>query len=122
MMYTRIEEWLNEVLDQEVPAGTKAFCFNLYEDGENEWSMELIAASSFDPEDDDWGCDELTDFGTRDIPLSWEKEADWEEILADAASALKQYLAHGQYADVLKACEGVGVGFVEGDIEILYSR
>lgn len=121
-MYTRIEEWLNDVLDQEVPAETKAFCFNLYEDGENEWSMELIAAPSFDPEDDDWGCDELTDFGTRDIPLSWEKEAGWEEILADAASALKQYLVQGQYADVLKAYEGVGVGFVEGDIEILYSR
>lgn len=121
-MYTRIEEWLNEVLDQEIPAASRAFCFNLYDDGENEWSMELIASSSFDLEDDDWGCDELTDLGTRDIPLSWEKEAEWEEILADAASALKQYLAHGKYADILKAREGVGVGFVEGDIEILYSR
>ena len=121
-MYSQIEEWLDEVLDQEIPAAANAFCFNLYEDGEDEWSMELVATSSFDPEDDDWACDEITDLGTRDIPLSWEKEADWEEILEDAASALKQYLAQGQYGDVLKAGAGVGVGFVEGDIEILYSK
>lgn len=37
-------------------------------------------------------------------------------------SMLKQYLDKGMYADILKTGEGVGAGFVDGDIEILYIR
>lgn len=122
MIYAKIEEWLSKVLKQEIPSAIAAFCFNLYEDGEGCWSLELVGTENFDPEDEDWACDEITDLGTRDEPFSWEQEADWAEVLEKAAAALKQYLDCGRYADVLKACEGVGVGFVDGNLEILYAR
>lgn len=122
MMETKLEEWLNEVLEQEIPSEVAGFCFNLYEDGEDYWSMELVGAERFDPEDDDWACDEVTDLGTREDPFLWEQEGDWAEVLEDAVTALKQYLNCGLYADVLKACKGVGVGFVDGDMVILYAR
>ena len=61
----------------------------------------------------------MTDFDTRDNPFRWEKEAEWEEILTDAINALKEYLQNGKHADTLKAKAGVGVGFVDGDLEIL---
>lgn len=123
-MYNQIEEWLNNVLEQEIPPETVAFCFNLYEDGSNSWSMELVGTEDFDanPDNSDWACEEVTDFDTRDNPFSWEEDAEWDEVLEDVIAALKQYLNNGLHADVLKAYAGVGVGFVDGDMEILYAK
>ena len=86
--------------------------------------MSLVGTGSFEPEDDDyeWAGDDVTDFGTEDGLLIWEKDADWEEILEDAKSVLHMYLEKGTYSEVLKSRRGVGVGFVDGDVEILYSR
>lgn len=123
-MYNQIEEWLNNVLEQEIPPETAAFCFNLYEDGSSSWSMELVGTEDFDsnPDNSDWACEEVTDFDTRDNPFSWEEDAEWDEVLEDVIAALKQYLNNGLHADVLKAYAGVGVGFVDGDMEILYVK
>jgi hypothetical protein len=35
---------------------------------------------------------------------------------------LKQYLESGIYSNILKAHDGLGVGFADGDIEILYAK
>ncbi len=123
-MYSKIEEWLNNLLEQEIPSETVAFCFNLYEDAGDAWSLELVGTGDFDddPGNPDWACEEVTDFDTREAPLSWEKEAEWDEILDDVITALKQYLETGIHADILKAYAGVGVGFVDGDMEILYTK
>ena len=49
-------------------------------------------------------------------------ECEWDEALNYMVSQLKQYLSNGKYAELLKSKTGVGVGFVDGDLEILYSR
>ena len=59
---------------------------------------------------------------TRENPLQWHRETGCEEILNDIVSALKEYLKNGKYADILKAKSGVGVGFVDGKIEILHVK
>ncbi len=125
-MFDQISEWLDAVLgdisDTGIPNEVIAFGFNLYDDGDGEWSMELIGTSEFDTVDEDWLCNEVTDFDTRDEPFQWCKKAEWEEILNDVICLLKRYLDSGKYADVLKAKAGVGVGFVNGNVEILCSR
>ena len=35
---------------------------------------------------------------------------------------LTQYLLSGKFAALLKSKDGVGVGFVDGDIQIIYSK
>ena len=35
---------------------------------------------------------------------------------------LNQYLKNGKYAELLKSKDGVGVGFVDGNIEILHTK
>ena len=35
---------------------------------------------------------------------------------------LKEYLENGKHAALLKSRTGVGVGFVDGNIEILYNK
>ncbi len=118
-MYERIENWLNTVLAKPFPKKVVAVGFNLYEDDENEWSMEVVGASRFDPQDDDWLCEEVTDFDTREDPLAWTKAAEWDEVHREVAAHLKKYLQNGLYADKLRKLKGVAVGFVDGDLEIL---
>lgn len=121
-MYQKIEEWLNNVLKQEIPLDVIAFNFNLYEDINNNWSIELVGTESFDIDDEDWSCQEVTDFGTRDNPLCWHEEAEWNKILKEITSILNEYLDNGEFSNILKNSKGIGVGFVDGDIEILYSK
>lgn len=122
MVYNRVSEWLDVVLETDIPAEVVAFGFNLYEDIDHDWSMELIGTSKFDVDDEDWLCNEVTDLDTRENPLQWHRETGCEEILNDIVSALKEYLKNGKYADILKAKSGVGVGFVDGNIEILHVK
>ena len=117
-MYNEFETWLDAALEAEMPENIAAFNFNLYEDGDNLWSIELIGASRFDPEDPDWACDEV--FTNREDPLSWSAETDWQEVQETMIQYVERYLANGKFADVLKETEAVGIGFVDGDITIVY--
>jgi len=114
-----ISDWIDKVLDTDIPDDVVAFCFNLYEEGGETWSMELIGSSRFDSEDPDWPCDEITDFGSRKNLYEWEMDCSWEDVLTHVVNELKEYLENGKYAKLLKSRSGVGVGFVDGDLEIL---
>ncbi len=118
-----VSNWINAILkDKVVPMEIVAFCFNLYEESDGIWSMELVGTTRFDLEDEDWACDEVTDFGSRDNLYNWEMECEWEEALEYMVNELQQYLSSGKYAELLKSKSGLGVGFVDGNIEILYSK
>ncbi len=121
-MYNKVSEWIDGVLSANVPDEAVAFCFNLYENDEYYWSMDLVGAGRFDPEDQDWACDEVTDFDSRASLFTWQTECEWDEALQMMTDLLKKYLNEGKYADLLKSKNGVGVGFVDGDIEILYIK
>ncbi len=83
------------------------------------WSLELVGCSSFDPNDDDWACDEVTDLGTRDNPFTWEFAGDWEDVLVDMGAKLTKYLETEGGSEKLMKLDGVAVGFVDGDLVIL---
>ena len=71
-------EWLDLILKNELNSEIKAINFNLYEDTDNKWSVELVGTFSFDKDNDDWACDEV--FTTRDQPFVIECESDWELV------------------------------------------
>ena len=121
-MYRKLSKWLNHALNQAVSDEVKAFCFNLYDDGNGKWSMELIGASSFDLDDPDWPCDEVTDFNTRENPFVWSSSSNWDGALKEMMRTVREYLQAGKYANLLKSRSGVGIGFVDGDIEILFHK
>ena len=118
-MYNELVVWIDEALAQGIPKDVVAVCFNIYEDGDNSWSMELVGCSSFDSDDDDWACDEVSDFGTRDNPSTWDFAGDWEALLVDMGAKLTKYLETEDNADKLAMLDGVAVGFVDGDLIIL---
>ena len=121
-MNMNISNWVDNVLNTDVPDNIVAFCFNLYEEGDGNWSMELIGSDWFDLEDEDWACNEITDFESRNVLYEWKMDCGWEDALAYMVNELREYLANGKYSELLKSSIGVGVGFVDGNIEILHSK
>lgn len=121
-MYEKISAWLDGVFDRSIPDGVVSVCFNLYEDGDNNWSLEVVGCSSFDSEDPDWACDEVTDFETREEPFTWTEEAIWEKVLSDVTKLLYQYIQEGKASGYLNSLDGVAVGFTDGDLNILVEK
>lgn len=121
-VYANIEQWLDIVLKQNIPTEVVALNFNLYDDGDNNWSIELIGTDTFDSEDEDWACNEVYDFGTRKNPFRWNEEKEWNEIFDEMVNILKKYLESGKYSSILKGYQGIGIGFVDGDLEIIFTK
>lgn len=119
-MYIDFENWLNRVLDENVPIKGAAINFNLYEEADMNWSIQLISASSFDEEDPDWCCEE--EFTTGEDLFSWHHDTGWEEIFDISCDMIRKYLTEGKYSEELKKYEAVAIGFVDGDLEIIYKR
>ena len=109
-------EWLDLILKNELNSEIKAINFNLYEDTDNKWSVELVGTSSFDKDNDDWACDEV--FTTRDQPFVIECESDWKLVETFFIGLVNEYLSSGK----LKEYQAIGIGFVDGDLHILYAR
>ncbi|MBE5820587.1 MAG: hypothetical protein E7310_07270 [Clostridiales bacterium] len=116
----KFNEWLNDILKNDLPKGIKAINFNLYEDSNNKWSIELIGSSVFDENNDDWACNEV--FTTRDNPFILVKESDWKAIEIIFKNLVEEYLKYGKYANKLKKYTAIGIGFVDGDLSILYKN
>ena len=112
--------WLDWVLSSEGVDQAAAFCFNLYEDGGGRWSLELVGTRRFSAAGSDWACEEL--FATRRHPFAIAHDGPWQEVLALARDLIARYLEAGAHRDVLKAKAAVALGFVDGDLDILYQR
>ena len=121
-MNKEISNWIDNALSTNISEQVIAFCFNLYEDTNNNWVMELVGSDWFDLENEDWPSNELTEFDTRENPYRWKIDCEWDEALAYMVNQLKEYLEVGKYAELLKSSTGVGVGFVDGNIEILHCK
>ncbi len=111
--------WLEDAL-KKLPGNVEAIHFNLYEDSDNKWSVELVGTSTFDENNSDWACNEV--YTTRDNPYVLTKKSEWKAIENLFTTFLLNYLERGKYAHILKECRGIGIGFVDGDLSILYKK
>lgn len=119
-MYQEFVEWIDKILHEELPKEIEAIGVNLYEDGGVYWSAQLVGTKEFDPDDPDWICNEV--FTTGENLFTWREDAGWETVLETAKSLMKRYIVEGRYAQKLKQYIGVGIGFVDGDVEMLYIK
>ncbi len=120
-MYDEMANWIDSLDLANIPDEVASFCFNLYDNCDNtHWSMDLIGAERYNPDDSNWACDEVCDFGSRHPEFKWMREAKWDTVLEEVVSALQTYLAQGKYADTLKSKKVVAAGFDDGDLEILH--
>lgn len=122
----QFHEWLSSALLASVPDQVAAFSFNLFEPALVEgvrFGVELVGAENFDPEDSDWACEEIWAAEPRElhIPVAFSGE-DWEECLQKMNALLQSELEHqGGASSVLKSRRAVALGFVDGDLQIVWS-
>lgn len=116
----KFREWANRSLAEEIPSKVKAFSFNLYETGA-EFAVELIGAGSFDADDSDWACDEVFEPIQRQLPIPVAFSGrEWEQCLQSMRKLVSVYLDSNEPgAKVLRKAQGVGIGFVDGDMHLL---
>lgn len=120
----QFEAWLSTALAQDIPAEVVAYSFNLFEYASCDYGMELIGASEFDPSDADWVCEEVWQPEPRmlDIPADF-CSADWASCLRDARALLLSVLDKpGAISARLKASQAVAIGFVDGDLDVIWQR
>lgn len=120
LYYDGFEKWLNEQISKCCLDDVIAFNFNLYEDGGKKWSVELVGTDTFSEGDTDWACCEV--FATRDNPFVVEHSGDFREVLSVFKSCVVRYLECGNYREQLKSKAGIGIGFVDGDLELLHKN
>ncbi len=128
-VYEHFAAWLDALLENNVmPDETKAFSFNLYQDAPTEtasmpYSIQLIAADRFDPEDEagEWACYEVwsSEEDLFCLDFSDEENVDFQRVLDVFTELCKEYLEKGRSRDILLGKKGIAIGFVDGDLEYL---
>lgn len=114
-------KWLDESVPSDIPAGVRGFSFNLTEVMPGEFEVELIGAERFDRDDEDWACEEIWEPAGRSIEIpSGEAGNGWEDVLERMAGMAMDYLSKGARSGTLKSADGIGIGFVDGNLKILW--
>jgi hypothetical protein len=122
-IYNEFSLWLDKYLDKDIYEKAVAVNFNLYEGADDNYHIEVIWSDEFDESDSDWACSEI--FTTRDDVFHISRTKDilkWEEGLEFIKDLVNKYLANGKHSAKLKVYQAVGIGFVDGDLEILYKK
>ncbi|MCL2492760.1 MAG: hypothetical protein FWF33_01805 [Clostridiales bacterium] len=122
-IYPAFCQWVDSVMAEDIPQTAKAISFNIYEEADNTFGIELIAAASYNSNDEDWACDEV--LTTRDNPFYIQRTKNilkWEEGQAFICDLIKDYLNTGNYRDKLKSYTAVCAGFVDGNLELLFKK
>ena len=125
-IYEEFAHWLDDILENnEMPEETKAFCFNLYEESDEDhiYGAQLIAAGEYDPDDADgeWACEEVWSCEENIFTVDTSDEENKgrvhaQELIKEMA---EEYLRNGKYAGILNGVRAVAIGFVDGDLEII---
>jgi hypothetical protein len=122
ILYPAFAKWVDDSLSSNIPKGIRAFNFNLYETADS-YEVELIGADRFDVSDSDWACHDV--FNTGDLLFEIPKgEAGtrWEDGYEYAVELVMTYLENGKKSGLLLSSEAVGIGFVDGDLELLWMK
>ena len=123
--------WLEKVLSIDLPKETIGYAINLYESSDC-YEAELVCTPDFDPEDEDWACDDIFMSDKYKFPFDvifkeWEPSSEelgaWEEMLEGIVISLKRYISgNTSGAEILMAAKGVGIGFHDASIVLVVNN
>lgn len=106
------KKWLDAQLKKDIPEDVIAINFNLYEeDEENVFAAQLVGCPGYDPDDDEWACDEL--FSSEEDLFYFEADG-WEAAEELFGEILREYVDNNP--DKLADFEYIAYGFVDGDL------
>ncbi|MDE6427281.1 MAG: hypothetical protein K2K89_14255 [Ruminococcus sp.] len=123
-IYSSFKEWLDNLLENnDMPENTKAFNFNLYEEDDDVYSVQLIASDRFDLDDEEWAGYEVwsSEEDIFFVDASDEDNKSRQAFQKFITDMISDYIKQGAYGDVISFVP-VGIGFVDGEIDILYDN
>lgn len=116
--------WLESAL-RTVPVSVRAFAFNLNESSGDQapFSVEVTGATSFDTDDEDWACDEVWEAMPRSlaIPATFSSRS-WETCLENIKALVLKTVQDERAGNILRTREAIAVGFVEGDLVLVWRK
>lgn len=118
-MYSSFKEWLDNLLENnDMPTDTKAFNFNLYDEGDEVFGVQLIASDRFNLADDEWACYEVwsSEEDIFFVDVSDEDDKSPETFQKFVSDMVIDYIAK---SDILSSVP-VGIGFVDGELNIIF--
>ena len=117
-------DWLDKYLTKDLSTDILAVNFNLYEGVEKSeeiYFIELVGCNVFDETNEDWACKGVSFTGKDFFIISKTSViAHWEKGLIYITNLAKNYLDNGKHANKLKSLTAVGIGFVDGNINIIH--
>ncbi|MBO7395684.1 MAG: hypothetical protein J6U16_06155 [Ruminococcus sp.] len=128
-IYEEFAHWLDDLLENnDMPEDTVAFCFNLYEESDEEhlYAAQLIASDQFDPDDEEgeWACEEIwsCEENIFIVDTSDEDDTGWKHAQELFCEMIEEYLKNGRYGHILTDSKGVAAGFVDGELQMLHTK
>ncbi len=122
-VYNEFESWIDYLLETNtMPEDTRALCLNLYDDGDNIYSLQIVAANRYSDTDSDWPCDEVWSSGEDifSIDISDEENKDRQHAYDIFKEIVAEYLLEGKYSGLLTSYLVLAMGYVDGELEIIY--
>ena len=114
-----ISNWINDITKEGLlPSHCKAILIGLFE-GEKDYVIYFSGSADFDPEDDDWACDDANDYGPKakyhysGIPIT----ESWEVFQASVIASIIKIRAEGN--TIRNQTNNLAVGFDSGDLTYL---
>jgi hypothetical protein len=115
-IYAEFSAWVDAIFDQPVPANVLAFSFNLYE-GTDSFDLQITGAPEFRPSDTAWAGTVIYTTGENLFLIPRDLVSNrWETALELVLDHVARYITSGRNALTLRRSDGVGVGFVDGDL------
>ena len=127
-IYLEFARWLDSLLENnDMPENTAAFCFNIYDEEDETYGVQLIASDEFDENDGgDWACSEVwsSEEDIFYIDHSDEEDAGYERGLEFVSGLIGMTMVimdtGGTFRNILLRAKAVGAGFVDGELSILH--
>jgi hypothetical protein len=120
------QSWLETALNSEIPPDVQAFCFNVHESvsfSGTSFSVQLVGTAGISQYDPDWGVHAVWQPADSLLPIPRSCSGkdvltclDRIRLLVESTLALDTPAVRR-----LKSCQGVGVGYADGDAEVVWS-
>lgn len=108
--------WLDSFFKQGVPPDVKALYINLVE-SVGDIDIELFGIGDFDPNDEDWACDDNYQGNSLELLDVLGNPNDWEIVLQEVSMLISEYVALNK--DKVVSISRIGVGFGDSEIELV---
>jgi hypothetical protein len=111
----KIRDWLAAISKEEkLPTDIKAICIGLFESEPN-YQVYFIASKTYDPENDDWACNQDFEVTSKYLDTGIPTSKKWETFQSLVVDAVKG-IRNTDQSSVLQKVEHVSVGFDSGDL------